>query len=180
MKSSIKAGFRSKRHKVRKARSPSKARNKSNRGGGRSKGARPRNILIVRSSGRKEKFDADRMAQTISRSGTPFMMARDIAKKVSRKVRATSSSVNTKKGRKGAAEVEGEKVRRLVAQELRARNRPDIASSYTGEKPENTRQGRHSLMNENEPILDNVAANRSKLLYDGTSYFAKSTRSRSK
>jgi hypothetical protein len=106
------------------------------------------------------------------------MMARDITKKVSRKVRATSSSVNTK-GRKGVA-VEGEKVRSLVEQELRERNRPDIASSYAGEKPENTRQGRHSLVNENEPVLDNVAANRSKLLYDGTSYFAKSTRSRTK
>jgi transcriptional regulator NrdR family protein len=177
MKSGSKTGFKAKRRKVR---SSAKSRKKSNKGSGRSEAERPRNILIVRSSGRKEKFDADRMAQTISRSGTPFMMARDIAKKVSRKVRATSSSLNTKKGRKEVAEVEGGKVRRLVAEELRERNRPDIASSYTGEKPENTRQGRHSLMNENEPVLDNVAANRSKLLYDGTSYFAKSTRSRSK
>lgn len=168
-----------KRYKVRKAKSPVKSRKKSKRSG-RSRARKPRNIVIVRSSGRRENFDADRMAQTISRSGTPFMMARDIAKKVSRKVKATSSSMKTENGRNGVAEVEGEKVRRLVAKELRERDRPDIASSYTGEKPENTRQGRHSLMNENEPVLDNVAANRSKLLYDGTSYFAKSTRSRAR
>ncbi len=176
MKSGSKTGFRGKRRQVRKARPSSRARKKSNKASGPSK--RPRNILIVRSSGRKEKFDVNRMAQTISRSGTPFMMARDISKKVSRKLKA-SSSLRTKK-RRGVAEVEGEKVRRLVADELRERNRPDIASSYAGEKPENTRQNRHSLMNENEPVLDNVAANRSKLLYDGTSYFAKSTRSRAR
>jgi transcriptional regulator NrdR family protein len=171
---SIKTSFRGERRKMRKARSSTKERKKSNKD--RSKSAKPRNILIVRSSGRKEKFDVNRMAQTISRSGTPFLMARDISKKVSRKIKASSTSLKTK----GVTEVEGEKVRRLVADELRQRNRLDIASSYTGEKPENTRQGRHSLMNENEPVLDNVAANRSKLLYDGTSYFAKSTRSRTK
>ena len=38
-------------------------------------------IVIRRSSGRKEKFDADRMAQTVGRSGIPFLMARDVAKK---------------------------------------------------------------------------------------------------
>ena len=171
---SIKTSFRGKRRKMRKVRSSTKERKKSNKN--RSKSAKPRNILIVRSSGRKEKFDVNRMAQTISRSGTPFLMARDISKKVSRKIKASNTSLKTK----GVTEVEGEKVRRLVADELRQRNRFDIASSYTGEKPENTRQGRHSLMNENEPVLDNVAANRSKLLYDGTSHFAKSTRSRTK
>lgn len=174
-----KTGFREKRQ-VRKAKSSAKARKKSNKGSGLSKATRQRSITIVRSSGRKENFDVNRMAQTISRSGTPFMMARDISKKVSRKVKASSSSLKTKKERKGVTEVEGEQVRRLVADELRQRNRPDIASSYTGEKPENTRQDRHSLMNENEPVLDNAAANRSKLLYDGTSYFAKSTRSRAR
>lgn len=172
-----KTGFRGKRQKVRKSGSSTKAQKKSNKD--RSKTTKPRNILIVRSSGRKEKFDVNRMAQTISRSGTPFLMARDISKKVSRKVKASRSSLKTKEHR-GVVEVEGEKVRRLVADELRQRNRPDIASSYAGEKPENTRQGRHSLMNENEPVLDNVAANRSRLTYDGTSYFAKSTRSRTK
>jgi hypothetical protein len=38
-------------------------------------------IVIKRSSGRKEKFDTNRMAQTVGRSGVPFLMARDVAKK---------------------------------------------------------------------------------------------------
>jgi hypothetical protein len=37
-------------------------------------------IVVKRSSGRVEKFDTDRLAQTVSRSGLPFLMARDIAK----------------------------------------------------------------------------------------------------
>lgn len=40
-------------------------------------------VSIRRSSGRKEKFDLNRMARTTGRSGVPFMMARDIAKNVS-------------------------------------------------------------------------------------------------
>ena len=39
-------------------------------------------LVIKRSSGRKEKFDTNRMAQTVGRSGVPFLMARDIAKTV--------------------------------------------------------------------------------------------------
>src|ERR671933_1023636 len=37
-------------------------------------------LVIKRSSGRREKFDTTRMAQTVSRSGAPFLMARDVAK----------------------------------------------------------------------------------------------------
>src|SRR5207302_10107976 len=53
--------------------------------------AQPRKqIIIKRSSGRKEKFDMERMAKTTSRSGVPFPMARDIAKKVSNKIKHES------------------------------------------------------------------------------------------
>ena len=44
-------------------------------------------IVIKRSSGRKEKFDTNRMAQTVGRSGVPFLMARDVTKKVSNKIK---------------------------------------------------------------------------------------------
>jgi len=44
-------------------------------------------IAIKRSSGRKEKFDTNRMAQTVSRSGVPPVMANDVAKKVSTKIK---------------------------------------------------------------------------------------------
>ena len=43
-------------------------------------------VTIRRSSGRKETFSTDRMGQTVSRSGVPFMMARDIAKTVTKKI----------------------------------------------------------------------------------------------
>src|SRR5438105_14440164 len=35
-------------------------------------------ISIKRSSGRKEKFDTNRLAQTVARSGVPFLIARDV------------------------------------------------------------------------------------------------------
>ena len=48
-------------------------------------------IAIKRSSGHKERFDTNRMAQTVSRSGVPFLMARDVAKKVSNKIKDKAS-----------------------------------------------------------------------------------------
>ena len=73
-------------------------------------------------------------------------------------------------------EVDAGEVRKMVADELRERNRPDIASSYSGERPENTRQGRYELMKENQPLHDADAANQSKLLFDSSTNMAKSTR----
>jgi hypothetical protein len=49
-----------------------------------SKRKQQQQIVIKRSSGRKEKFDTNRMAQTVGRSGVPFLMARDVAKTVSK------------------------------------------------------------------------------------------------
>ncbi len=52
--------------------------------------------MISRSSGRKEKFDIDRMSQMTSRSGVPFLMARDIAKNVSRQIRSEAKGESKK------------------------------------------------------------------------------------
>jgi hypothetical protein len=100
------------------------------------------------------------------------MMARDVAKTVSRKISRNKEAL----GSGPEVEIDGSVVREMVADELRNRNRPDIASSLIGESPENTRQGRHGMANENEPVLDGVAANRTKLLFDNSSRFAKSTK----
>ena len=136
-------------------------------------------ITIKRTSGRREKFETDKMAQTVSRSGTPFLLARDVAKTVSKKVMRKGDSTE-EEGMKGSSpstvEVDAGEVRNMVAEELRERNRPDIASSYSGERPENTRQGRHELMKENQPLHDADAANQSKLLFDSSTNMAKSTR----
>jgi hypothetical protein len=131
-------------------------------------------ISIKRSSGRKEKFDTDRMAQTVSRSGVPFLMARDIAKKVSNKIMSeTNTRLLHTKGRNSNKSrstrlkektVTGSKIRNLVSNELRNRNRGDIAASYSGQTPENTVL-EQNLRSKQSPATDN-AANRKRLLYD--------------
>ncbi len=158
---------------------PSKATARSRR----KKTTKTSDIIIKRTSGRSEKFDTDRMAQTVSRSGTPFLLARDVAKTVSEKVVREGNDTMTAQGREGnrrdspsTVEVDGAEVRKMVAEELKERNRPEIASSYSGEQPENMRQGRYELMRENQPLHDADAANQSKLLFDSSTSMAKSTR----
>lgn len=141
----------------------------------RNKPAVKREILIRRSSGRKEKFDANRLAQTVSRSGVPYIMARDIAKKATKKIK---SEVRLKQGKKKSqisrsrsgtrirpVIITANRVRNLVTQELGERNRPDIAKSYAGSPLEHFDLNKPSL-DQKEPVLDTVAANRTKILHD--------------
>jgi hypothetical protein len=133
-------------------------------------------ITIRRSSGRKEKFDTNRMAQTVSRSGVPFLMARDVAKKVSGKIKQEAhnqqskgkdNNNNSNKSNPTQLKektVTGSRVRKLVASELRDRNRSDIAASYSGQVPENTLQEQN--LKDQQPIADTVAANRNRVLHD--------------
>ena len=97
-------------------------------------------INIRRSSGRKEKFNVGRMAQTTSRSGVPFMMARDISKNVSKKI-----SSEAKASEKEEKTVGARRVRKMIAEELQDRNEQAKASSYTGEVHENTQKEHGSL-----------------------------------
>jgi hypothetical protein len=136
-------------------------------------------IVIKRSSGRHEKFDTSKMAQTVSRSGVPFLMARDVAKNVSKKIR---KDVSTRQGsrikkkdnehsiapnaeaivgneaKQKAQEgtqvktVNASQIRGMVAAELRNRNRGDIAASYSGQSPENTLGDQFRKQNENDRI----------------------------
>ena len=129
-------------------------------------------IVIRRSSGRKEKFDTDRMAQTVSRSGVPFLMARDVAKKVSNKLKHESYTPQTKRRKKSKSKptqpkektVTAGRVRKLVADELRDRNRSDIAASYSGQVPANTLL--HQSLKDKQPVADNVALNKNRVLHD--------------
>jgi hypothetical protein len=137
-------------------------------------------ITVRRSSGRKEKFDANRMAQTVSRSGVPFLMARDVAKKVSGKIKQearnqqskgkdNNNNNNNNSNKSNPTQlkektVTGSRVRKLVASELRDRNRSDIAASYSGQVPENTLQEQN--LKDQQPIADTVAANRNRVLHD--------------
>jgi len=132
-------------------------------------------ITVRRSSGRKENFDTDRMAQTVSRSGVPFLMARDVAKKVSGKVKQEARNQQSKgkddnnNNKSNPIQLKektitGSRVRNLVASELRDRNRSDIASSYSGQVPENTLQEQN--LKDQQPIADTVATNRNRVLHD--------------
>ena len=129
-------------------------------------------IVIRRSSGRKEKFDTDRMAQTVSRSGVPFLMARDVAKKVSNKLKQESYTPQTKRRKNNKSKptqpkektVTASGVRKLIANELRYRNRSDIAASYSGQVPENTSQ--QQSLKDKQPVADNVAVNKNRVLHD--------------
>ena len=56
------------------------------------------------------------------------------------------------------------RVRKLVANELRDRNRGDIAASYSGQVPENTLQ--EQSLKDKQPVADNVAVNKNRVLYD--------------
>ena len=123
------------------------------------------------------------LAQTVSRSGVPFLMARDIAKKATKKIKSQIMSPvgedkktgkrTTSRARKSSPKpklepvvVTSSQVRNLVADELQDRNRSDIASSYTGHPPENRDLQSKPNLNDKEPVLDIVAANMNKVLHD--------------
>ena len=112
-------------------------------------------------------------------------MARDIAKKATKKIKSQIMSpvrqdihMNKKtrkstqpRGRKLSAKSEpvvitASQVRNLVVNELQDRNRPEIASSYTGHPPEHRDLQSKPNLNDKEPVLDIVAANMNKVLHD--------------
>lgn len=146
-------------------------------------------IVIRRSSGRKEKFDTNRLAQTVSRSGVPYLMAMDIAKKATKKIKSQVTPLpravrprqvrnvrgQKKSKRKSMTEggatpkpvvVSASQVRNLVTRKLQDRNRPDIANSYSGNPPEHYDLQAKPTLDEKEPVLDIVAANMNKILHD--------------
>ena len=82
---------------------------------------KPAAITVRRSTGRKEKFNVDRMAQTAGRSGVPFLMARNIAKNVSKQLRSEARGKNMKTVTAG-------RVRKMIADELHVKNQRAIAS----------------------------------------------------
>lgn len=141
-----------------------------------------KNIIIRRSTGREENFDTNRLAQTSSRSGIPFAMAKDIANKTAEKVH---KSIKNKKSNEKISEnstnnnltldkttsedkvvVTADQVRNLVAEELKERNRPEVASSFIGEPTTNNSISNKPSINDTEPMLDNVAANKTRLRFD--------------
>ena len=150
--------------------------------GSEQKNKAEKDIVIERSTGRKEKFDTNRLAQTSSRAGIPFVMAKDIAEKTTEKIKNSindlksnvkstdkSDQINqTSVNKKSESEivVTAGQVKRLVAKELEGRNRPDVASSLIGEPTNTNSISSKPTINDKEPIQDNVAANKNRLRFD--------------
>ena len=136
------------------------------------KKGKEKQLIVKRSSGRHEKFDANKMTQTVSRSGVPFLMARDVSKNVSNKIRKDVSGVQARQGTKDKT-VSADQIRAQVAAELRDRNRSDIAASYSGQTPENTLGDQFQKQNQNDRISVTGAtqhtrqpANRNRVIHD--------------
>lgn len=141
-----------------------------------------KDIIIERSTRRKEKFDTNRLAQTSSRSGIPFVMAKDIAEKTTEKIQNSINDIKSNvksidesdqsNQRAGSMKSEDDiivtagQVKNLVAKELQTRNRPEVASSIIGEPTNANSISRKPTINEKEPIQDNVAANKNRLRFD--------------
>lgn len=141
-----------------------------------------KDIIIERSTGRKEKFDTNRLAQTSSRSGIPFVMAKDISEKTTEKIQnsindiksnvksidesdQTNQTAGSMKSEDDIVVTAGQ-VKNLVAKELQTRNRPEVASSLIGEPTNANSISRKPTINDKEPIQDNVAANKNRLRFD--------------
>ncbi len=119
------------------------------------------------------------MTQNVSRSGVPFLMTRDVADNISKKIRkevpTRQDSRNKKKVNKRRISADGKgivgngskqqaqegaenktvsasQIRSLVAAELRDRNRSDIAASYVGQTPDNSLGDQFQKSNANDRI----------------------------
>ena len=149
-----------------------------------------KDIVLKRSSGREEKFNTDRLAQTVSRSGVSFPVARDVAKSITKKIKKSvqnkstgktkkkeqqkSSSIATKQKAKTTKKepetviVTAGQIKNLVENELKDRNQHD--HSPFSDNTTNTKVGKESSMeitlDDREPVMDKVAANKNKVLFD--------------
>jgi len=149
-------------------------------------------IVLKRSSGREENFDIGKLTQTVSRSGVSFPVARDVAKSITKKIKKsvqTKPTGTTKKKQKRSSTIytkqqkikinpkkDSEKVivtasqiKSLVDDELKDRNQQDHSPSFSGNTTTSTIGEESSIkltLNDREPVLDKVAANKNKVLYD--------------
>jgi len=150
-----------------------------------------KDIILKRSSGREEKFDTNKLTQTVSRSGVSFPVARDVAKSITKKIKNSAQNkstgttkkkqqqqssvvatkqqklkINTNKKEAEKVIVTASQIKNLVDDELKDRNQQDHSPSFSG----NTTIGEESSMkitlDDREPVMDKVAANKNKVLFD--------------
>ena len=79
-------------------------------------------ITVEKKNGKIESFDEDKLARSVSRAGTPFLMAKDIAQSINNKM----------KGKDRSHPISYIDIRNQVVEELKSRNQNMIAESYSG------------------------------------------------
>jgi transcriptional repressor NrdR len=79
-------------------------------------------ITVEKKNGRIESFNEDKLARSVSRAGTPFLMAKDIARAINNKL----------KEKAGSHSISYIDIRDHVVEELKSRNQNVIADSYSG------------------------------------------------
>jgi transcriptional repressor NrdR len=79
-------------------------------------------INVEKRNGSQETFDEDKLARGVSRSGTPFLMAKDIAKSIYKKLREKSDN----------NAIRSMDIKEYVVEELKSRNEGTIAESFSG------------------------------------------------
>ena len=150
-----------------------------------------KDIILKRSSGREEKFDTNKLTQTVSKSGVSFPVARDVAKSITKKIKKSAqnkSTGTTKKKQQQQSSVvatkqqklkidtnkkEAEKVivtasqiKNLVDDELNDRNQQDHSPSFSGNTTISEESSMKITLDDREPVMDKVAANKNKVLFD--------------
>ena len=146
-------------------------------------------IVLKRSSGREEKFDTDKLTQTVSRSGVSFPVAKDVAKSVTKKIKKSvqDKSTGTKKKKQRQHQsslaskqilkintkkepekviVTASQIKNLVNDELKERNQQDHSPPFSGNTSIGEELSMKITLNDREPVMDKVAANKNKVLYD--------------
>jgi len=110
-------------------------------------------------------------------------MARDITKKVVHKIgrrqknkemsKSSKSTKNSNSQRKKVAKeviIPGNEIRSMISEELRNRNRSDIAGSYEGQSPSNPRLERDEGIDPTVPSLHNVTTPKTNIIHDKSKY----------
>ena len=146
-------------------------------------------IVLKRSSGREENFDTDKLTQNVSRSGVSFPVARDVAKSVTKKIRqsvqnkstagVTKKKLQKKPSSTGSKQklkanlkeqetviVTANEIKNLVNDELKDRNQQDHSPSFSDNTTIVEDSSMKITLDDKEPVIDNVAANKNKILYD--------------
>jgi transcriptional repressor NrdR len=95
-----------------------------------------RQLTVQKRNGRLEPFNEEKMIRSISRAGTPFLIAKDISKLVRNNLDENYDSTT----------ISSNDLRSLIVKELKNRNQSTIAESYPGYKKNSITGTREELL----------------------------------